>query len=95
MTWRSTQVSARGGAWRAEKGEHHRANQSLQPAAESSLAKFSGALADYVMRPYTQEPQGKPDKEALDRDKRVQDELLNTPTPCFATPRPRRGHSPW
>ena len=64
-------------------------------SAEPSLAKLSGALADYVMRPYTQEPQGKPDKEALDRDKRVQDELLNTPTPCFATPRPRRGHSPW
>src|SRR5262249_24046580 len=51
-------------------------------SAEPSLAKFSGALAHHVMRPYTQEPQGKPDKEARDREKRVQDELLNTPTPC-------------
>jgi predicted dienelactone hydrolase len=51
-------------------------------SAEPSLAKFSGALADYVLRPYTQEPQDKPDKEARDREKRVQDELLNTPTPC-------------
>jgi hypothetical protein len=51
-------------------------------SAEPSLAKLSGALADYVMRPYTQESQGKPDKEARDREKRVQNELLNTPTPC-------------
>jgi len=63
-------------------------------SAEPSLAKFSGALADYVMGPYTQEPQGKPDKQARDREKRVQDELLNTPTPCVRDAAAAEGQFP-
>src|SRR5262245_21609274 len=63
-------------------------------SAEPSLAKFSGALADYVLRPYTQEPQGKPDQEALDREKRLLDELLNTPTPCVRDAAAAEGQFP-
>ena len=36
-------------------------------SAEPSLAKFSGALADYELGLYTQELQDKPGKEPADR----------------------------
>jgi hypothetical protein len=63
-------------------------------SAEPSLAKFSGALSDYVLGSYAQELQAKPDKETLDREKRLLDDLLNTPTPCVRDAAAAEGQFP-
>jgi pimeloyl-ACP methyl ester carboxylesterase len=63
-------------------------------SAEPSLARFSGALADYVMRSYAKEPEGKSDEETRGREKRLQDELLNTPTPCVRDAVAAKGRFP-
>src|SRR5262245_41320014 len=63
-------------------------------SAEPSLAKFSGALADYELGIYTQEIQGKPGKEPLDRGRRFLDQLLNTPTPCVRDAAAAEGQFP-
>jgi hypothetical protein len=63
-------------------------------SAEPSLAKFSGALADYELGIYTQELQDKPGKGPLDRGKRFLDELLNTPTPCVRDAAAAEGQFP-
>jgi hypothetical protein len=63
-------------------------------SAEPLLAKFSGALADYVLGVYTQDLQGKPDNGPVDRGKRLLDELLNTPTPCVRNAAAAEGQFP-
>jgi len=63
-------------------------------SAEPSLAKFSGALADYELGIYTQEFQDKPGKNPLDRGMRFLDELLNTPTPCVRDAAAAEGQFP-
>jgi hypothetical protein len=63
-------------------------------STEPSLAKFSGALADYELGLYTQELQGEPGKRPPDRGKHLLDELLNTPTPCVRDAAAAEGQFP-
>src|SRR5262245_36446936 len=63
-------------------------------SAEPSLAKFSGAPADYELGLYTRELQGEPGKRPLNQGKRFLDELLNTPTPCVRDAAAAEGQFP-
>jgi predicted dienelactone hydrolase len=63
-------------------------------SADPSLAKFSGALAEYELGLYTQELQGEPGKGSADRGKHLLDELLNAPTPCVRDAAAAEGQFP-
>jgi hypothetical protein len=72
-----------------DKPMRHRDYLEIQ-SAEPRLAKFSAALANYVRNLYAQ---GLPDK-STDKEKRVLDELLDTPTACFRNANATEGKFP-
>jgi hypothetical protein len=63
-------------------------------SAEEPLAKFSAELADYNRGVIVREVLGKPTKELTDRERRLVDQFLDTPTACVRNAAPAEGSFP-
>jgi pimeloyl-ACP methyl ester carboxylesterase len=71
----------------------HRGYLEIQ-SADPLLAKFSTKLAEYARGIIAKEVLAKPAKELTDREKRLLDELLDTPTACVRNAPPADGKFP-
>jgi hypothetical protein len=71
----------------------HRGYLEIQ-AANAPLAKFSTKLMEFNRAVIAREVMQKPPKELSDREKRLLDEFLDTPTACIRDARPAEGRFP-
>src|SRR5215471_8037299 len=76
-----------------DKAMRHRDYLEIR-SAEPPLARFSGALADYVRVPYAQELPGKSGEGPADRGKHLLDDLLDIPTPSVRDAAAAEGQFP-